>query len=120
MSMEFDLRLLDFVKKIETQRLEYLVKDRESCGQKKTVEQIKELFGRSLIVSIKRGKKYTKVDVGSSGKFMIENATETIYGIKAYGVVHKGKCYGTLSTTYEFYWGGWSPIKILKKEGENV
>ena len=45
------------------------------------------------------GKHYTKVDVGSSGKFMVENETGNIYGIKGYGVVHTGHFYGTLNTT---------------------
>jgi hypothetical protein len=45
---------------------------------------------------IKPGRKYTKVDVGTSGRYMIETATEKIYGIKAYGVIHRGHYYGTL------------------------
>ena len=40
------------------------------------------------------GKVYTKVDVGPhhnmSGKYMVDNATGVIYGIKGYGKVHKG------------------------------
>ena len=62
-------------------------------------------------VKIKPGRKYTKVDVGRSGKFMIDNDTETIYGIKAYGVVHKGHCYGTLDTINEWTWGEFRPRK---------
>lgn len=58
---------------------------------------------------IKKGRKYTKVNVGSSGKFMIENTTGEIYGIKAYGQVHKGHRYGTLDTIDEYYWGEYSP-----------
>ena len=36
------------------------------------------------------------LDVGNSGKYMIENETEKIYGIKAYGVIHRGHFFGTL------------------------
>ena len=52
----------------------------------------------------KPGKKYTKVDIGrpgadyASGKYMIVNETGDVYGIKAYGVIHKGKHYGNLNT----------------------
>ena len=45
--------------------------------------------------SIKPGKKYTRVDVGTSGRYMIDEAGN-IFGIKAYGVPHFGKRYGTL------------------------
>jgi hypothetical protein len=50
---------------------------------------------RSVIASIKPGKKYTKVDVGGSGKYMID-PEGNIFGIKGYGVVHLGKRFGTL------------------------
>ena len=60
----------------------------------------------------KIGKRYTKVDVGSSGKFMVENETGNIYGIKGYGVVHTGHFYGTLDTTAEYNWGNYYPEKI--------
>lgn len=61
------------------------------------------------------GPKYTKVDFGTvhgmQGKFMIENATGNIYGIKGYGVVHRGHFYGTLETTDEWDWSGYYPEK---------
>ena len=62
-------------------------------------------------VSIRPGRKYTKVDVGTSGKFMVENTTGEIFGIKAYGVIHKGHNYGTLDTIDEWYWGNYSPTR---------
>jgi len=63
-------------------------------------------------VQVIEGPKYTKVDLGTegggfSGKYMIENATGIIYGIKGYGRVHKGHRYGTLATVDEWYWGGY-------------
>ena len=66
-------------------------------------------------VTIKPGRKYTKVDVGDSGKYMVENDTGDIYGIKAYGVIHRGHRYGNLSTIHDYYWGRYTaffcPIK---------
>lgn len=65
---------------------------------------------QSMRVSIKDGKKYTKVDVGSSGKYMIDKETGIIYGIKGYGQVHKGHIYGTLDTIGDYNWGGYTAI----------
>jgi hypothetical protein len=61
-------------------------------------------------VKVTPGPKYTKVDFDGSGKYMIDNATGIIYGIKGYGVVHKGHTYGTLATIDEWYWGGYTAI----------
>lgn len=61
-------------------------------------------------VDVKPGKKYTKVDVNGAGRFMIDE-TGNIYGIKAYGVIHRGHHYGTLETVDQWYWGDYSPIK---------
>ncbi len=44
---------------------------------------------------IKQGRKWTRVDRGYSGKYMIDQQGN-IYGIKAYGVPHKGYRYGNL------------------------
>lgn len=51
------------------------------------------------------GKKYTKIDIGYSGRYMVENETEKIFGIKGYGVVHKGHYYGTLDEIDNLFWG---------------
>lgn len=64
----------------------------------------------SFVVKIIPGKKYIKVDVGTSGKLMID-VDGNIYGIKGYGVINKKKCYGTLDTTDNFYWGEYYPKK---------
>lgn len=61
------------------------------------------------------GKKYTKVDVGTSGKFMIDIKTEMIFGIKGYGVIHKGKMYGNLDTINDWYWGNYVPVRRCLK-----
>ena len=66
----------------------------------------------SEVTRVVPGPVYTKVDVGAphnmSGRYMIENATGGIYGIKGYGRVHKGHRYGTLATVGEWFWGGYS------------
>ena len=55
--------------------------------------------------------KYTYINIGSSGKYMIDNSTGNIYGIKAYGVIHRGHCYGNLDTIQEYYWGRYTAFK---------
>ncbi|KKL06141.1 hypothetical protein LCGC14_2599000 [marine sediment metagenome] len=63
----------------------------------------------SCKVTVKPGKKYIKVDVGLSGKYMIDQGGN-IYGIKGYGVIHKGHCYGTLDTINDYYWGNYRGV----------
>lgn len=63
-------------------------------------------------VTVKTGKKYTKVDVGRSGKYMVVNETGQIFGIKGYGVIHRGHYYGTLDEIHQWNWGGYAAVKI--------
>jgi hypothetical protein len=67
-------------------------------------------------VKIVPGPKYTKIDEthssGQAGKFMVDNATGEIFGIKAYGKVHKGHAYGTLDTIDQWDWGGFRPVRL--------
>jgi hypothetical protein len=67
-------------------------------------------------VQVIPGPKYTKVDIGPasnmSGKYMIENETGIIYGIKGYGRVHKSHTYGTLETVNQWYWGDYTGQRI--------
>lgn len=63
----------------------------------------------SVAVRVRPGAKYVKVDVGTSGKYMIDG--EDIFGIKAYGVIHRGHHYGTLDTIDNYNWGGYVAIK---------
>ncbi len=57
---------------------------------------------------IKMGRKYCNVDVGPSGKYMVELATSKIYGIKGYGVIHRGYYFGTLDTIDAYDWSGYT------------
>lgn len=65
---------------------------------------------------IKIGVKYDKVDVGGSGKLMVERSTGKIYGIKGYGKIHKGHYYGTLDEIDQWYWGHYYPEPVEKHE----
>lgn len=75
---------------------------------------------KSYITQVRPGKVYTKVDIGPkhnmSGRYMVENATGIIYGIKGYGKVHKGHRYGTLDTVDEWFWGTYYAEKKEPKE----
>ena len=64
------------------------------------------------VCRIHDGAKYVRVDVGSSGKYMVVKATGEIFGIKAYGVIHRGHPYGTLDTLDQFDWSGYSAHRI--------
>lgn len=60
--------------------------------------------------SVKPGKKYTKIDIGNSGKLMVD-ADGNVYGIKAYGQIHRGHFYGTLDTIDQYHWGEYYPVR---------
>lgn len=60
------------------------------------------------------GKKYTRVDIGDSGRYMVDNASGEIFGIKGYGVIHRGYRFGTLDTIQDFYWGGYRAMKTAE------
>lgn len=59
------------------------------------------------LVTVKMGKKYARVDVGTSGKYMVDLNTGEIFGIKAYGVIHRGHQFGTLDTIHQWDWSGY-------------
>lgn len=71
----------------------------------------------NAVCSFKPGRKYTKIDQGNSGKYMVVNSTEEIYGIKAYGVIHLGHYYGTLDTIGNYHW---EDYQARKKEASNA
>ena len=65
-------------------------------------------------VQVKIGRKYANVDTGGpswSGRYMVELSTGAIYGIKAYGVIHRGHYYGTLDTIADYDWSGYKAFK---------
>ena len=97
--MEAKLEL--FRATLETEQLRGLIKSGTDCEGNRIECRTK----------IKMGRKYANVDVGSSGKYMVELDTGAIYGIKAYGVIHRGHYFGTLDTTGDYDWSGYRAIK---------
>ena len=68
-------------------------------------------FWDKEIAIYKPKKKYTYIDIGGSGKYMVVNETGEIYGIKAYGVINKGHFFGTLDNINDYYWGDYTAYK---------
>ena len=66
----------------------------------------------NCVVNVIPGAKYTKVNVGGSGKYMVVNDTSEIFGIKAYGVIHRGHAFGTLDTLDDFDWAHYRAQRI--------
>lgn len=94
-----------FAKLVSKEQLERLNKD-----YPENLEHNPDFWKKDATTSVKPGRKYTKVDVGTSGKFMIDE-DDNIFGIKAYGVIHRGHYYGTLDTIDQYYWGEYYPQK---------
>ena len=63
-------------------------------------------------VTVKMGRKFTRVDVGNSGRYMVDLATGEIFGVKAYGVVHRGHFFGTLGGIKNWDWSGYMARRI--------
>lgn len=61
--------------------------------------------------AVKTGLKYANVDVGHSGRYMVELSTGEIYGIKGYGVIHRGHHYGNLDTINQYDWSGYKAYR---------
>jgi len=95
------MKVKEFAELLEKQQLERLHKDGITY----------EGHEEHAKTTIKEGKKYTKVDLGRSGKYMVDSEGN-IFGIKGYGVIHKGHHYGTLDTINDYYWGDYTAYKI--------
>ena len=96
--------MLALAQKIETETQARLVEDKLDCQT--NLDNAKTY--------IKIGKKYDKIDIGGSGKLMVERETQRIYGIKAYGKIHKDHFFGTLDTIDDWYWGDYRPITVVQ------
>jgi hypothetical protein len=66
---------------------------------------------RQAIASYIINKKYTYINIGSAGRYMIDTASGEIYGIKGYGVIHRGHFFGNLETIKDYYWGDYRAYK---------
>ena len=99
-------KLQIFVKLVEAETLATLNK-----RFPESLDKHPDMWVKDSKVTTRPGKKYTKVDVGPSGKYMVVNDTGEIFGIKGYGVIHRGHQYGTLDTVDEWHWGECRAIK---------
>ncbi len=104
----FETKLAAFAELVETQTFDNRIAEYGSADM--------EFWKRDCEVSVKSGPKYTRVDVGTSGKYMVVNETGEIFGIKAYGVIHRGHQYGTLDTVNNWYWGGYLGLRYPDSE----
>jgi len=100
--MTFDEKLEYLRNKLEMQQIERLHQQKLVCEG--------NLINAKCSLSF--GKKYIRLDIGTSGRYMIENETGAIYGIKAYGVIHRGHYYGTLETVDSYNWGDYTAYSI--------
>lgn len=73
------------------------------------------LEGTHYTGKVKIGRKYANIDFGGSGKYMVELSTGNVYGIKAYGVIHRGHQYGTLDTIDAWDWSGYTAVSKQSK-----
>lgn len=97
-----ETKLKNLCDKITTEGQERLTAERLAC----------ECNLKMAVARYKDGKKYVKIDIGTSGRYMVDKTTGEIFGIKAYGVVNKGHFYGTLDTIEQYYWGDYRAVKI--------
>jgi hypothetical protein len=97
----YNEKLEDFRQLLEKHQLEGLIQRKLDCESNRNNAKV-------WLVS---GNKYSRVNVGDSGKYMVERSTEKIFGIKGYGVIHRGHEYGTLDTISEYDWSGYVATK---------
>ena len=102
--MNFDEKISAFAKLVESDKIDEAFKTKMDSDP-----NIK-----SCKVKIVPGRKYVKVNIGTSGAYMVDKKTEEIFGIKAYGVPHKCHYFGTLDTTESYYWGSYRAFKSYR------
>ena len=84
-SATVDARVLDFAAGIEAAELAGMIRRKCDCESNR----------QSIKTRIVQGKKYTRVDIGTSAAYMIDQVGN-IYGCKGYGIVNTLHRYGTL------------------------
>lgn len=105
-------KIAAFAKLVEDQQIQNLRDKRLDC----------EANIKNARTSVKTGKKFAKVDVGTSSRYMVEMSTGNIFGTKGYGQVHRGHFYGTVDTINEYFWGEYYPERLaspLPKQGSS-
>ena len=105
----FTEKLAAFAALVQKHGLLNLIKDNVDC----------EANRLSCATEMHLGKKYARVDKRGCGRYMVDMTTGEIFGIKAYGQVHKGRAYGTLDTVNDYYWGNYyaMPLDCARRIG---
>jgi hypothetical protein len=98
-------KIKEFARLLENDQIERLIQQDLACDPNVLNAQ----------VHIRPKKKYVCVDVGTSGKYMIDNITGEIFGIKGYGTPNKSHRHGTLDTIYNYNWGNYSAYELKEK-----
>lgn len=93
-SEEYRAKVQEFADKVDAQTAMRLV--REGFGSQIESNRVKVTFG----------KKYARIDVGDSGRYMVDREGN-IFGVKSYGVVHRGHRYGNLDQLEQWNFGGY-------------
>ena len=91
------VQLNEFAALLETDQLAGLVRREVDCEGNRV----------NAKTSVKIGGKYARVDIGYSGRYMVDLATDEIFGVKAYGVIHRGHRFGTLDTINDWDWSNY-------------
>lgn len=104
---EHQAKIKRFAELIDQQSLEHF--RRKFPKPEMSDVEFVQLF--QLNASIRPGRKYTKVDVGTSGRYMVDGEGN-IFGIKGYGNIHRGHRYGTLDTVDDWFWGNYQGMKV--------
>jgi hypothetical protein len=105
-------KIAAFAKLVEEQQIQYLI----GMGYKA------DSNFRNAKTQVLPGKKFAKVNIGDSGRYMVEMSTGNIFGTKGYGQVHRGHFYGTVDTINEYFWGEYYPERLaspLPKQGSS-
>jgi len=68
-------------------------------------------------VKLIEGKKYYKINVGDSGKFMYDTTNDNLYFIKGYGVIDRAKNFGEIEAILNtpFHYDGYSIAPLGKR-----
>lgn len=109
-----------FAKMLQRKVKKHYIDDSLEYGHDKaTAERIHK---HSWIVSVKPGSKYIKIDVGGSGKFMLDKTNGHLYFIKGYGKVDKRKDFGEIGSIVKkgFDFDGYSIMKKGATQGGRV
>lgn len=94
---EFEAALWRFAERVQAGERERLVSQFGAYNARGGMPTLDLHFAAWFVTLPEPGRKYQNVDVGTSGRYMVDRETGRIYGIKGYGRVHKGRVYGAIA-----------------------